>query len=222
MDNEMIEKELDEAGKLIVVKADSMQITDHETYESAGKLLVEVKTKANQIKKYWKPLKENAAAAHKAICEREKEMLKPFTDAESIIKATMVKYQAAVEEQRRKEREEAEKRKQEEALRLLQQAVEADEKGDAQGAAMNMAMAQMVEDMKPAPVAPAPKAEGTSIRKTWKARVIDANAVPAYANGLEIRTINMTALNSIARMTNGTASIPGIEFYQETSLSARG
>ena len=84
-----------------------------------------------------------------------------------------------------------------------------------------MAMAEMVSDMAAPPIIEAPKATGISTRKAWKARVVDPSKVPAYVNGMEIRTINMSALNNIARMTKGSAAIPGVEFFEETSIGAR-
>lgn len=133
----------------------------------------------------------------------------------------MVKYQAALERARREAEEEARRRQQEEADRLLAQAIQSQENGDDHGAAVGMAMAEMVEEMQPPEIIETAKAVGTSVSKSWKARVVDETAVPAYANGLEIRKINLAALNSIARMTKGTAKIPGVEFFEEMNISAR-
>lgn len=49
----------------------------------------------------------------------------------------------------------------------------------------------------------------------------DPAKVPCYANGVEIRPVNMSALNNLARMTKGTAEIPGVEFFEESSIAAR-
>lgn len=65
------------------------------------------------------------------------------------------------------------------------------------------------------------KAAGTTINKRWKARVVDETAVPAYVNGMELRKINQSALDALARMSKGEASIPGVEFYQDTTISVR-
>ena len=46
-------------------------------------------------------------------------------------------------------------------------------------------------------------------------------AVPAYVNGMELRKINQTALDALARMSKGEASIPGVEFYQDTTISVK-
>ena len=41
------------------------------------------------------------------------------------------------------------------------------------------------------------------------------------AEDMAIRKVDLAVLNSIARMTKGTAKIPGVEFFEEMSISAR-
>ena len=216
-----IERKLEDSGQLMVTQAKEMKIVSQTDYENAAKVLVEIKTRVKQVKDYWQKPKADAAAAHKTLCDREKEMLKPLTEAEKIIKNSMVVYQAVVDEARKKAEEEARKRKQEEVDRLLQESMNAESEGNSQDAAVTMAMAQMIDDM-PAPVElAAPKASGTSVRKTWKVRVIDPKLVPAYISGIEVREIKMSALNTIAKMTNGTLTVPGVEFYEDSQISVR-
>lgn len=216
-----VEQQLEQSGKLAVQTAKELTITTQDDYEKAGKYLVGIKTRTKQIQDYWKGPKEAANAAHKAVVEREKQMLAPLKEAEKIIKGTMLNYQAAVEKARREAEAEARRRQEEEAMRLVDQAASAEENGDNQAAAINMAMAEMISETPAVAQMDTPSAAGTSVRKTWKHRVTDPTAVPAYFNGLEIRTINTAALNNIAKMTKGTAQIPGVEFYQESSLGVR-
>ena len=218
-----IEHKLEATGKLTVLEARSMTIESHEDYEKAAQFLVEIKGRTKQIQDYWKGPKDAAYSAHKAVVQKEKDMLTPLAEAENIIKTSMAKYQAAVELARRQAEEEARRLQREEAERLMAQAVKAEESGDDQAATISMAMAEMVEDMKPAPaITDPPKAAGISSSKVWKARIVDEKLVPAYVNGMEVRTINQAALNSIAKMSKGTATVPGIEFYEDTVISARG
>jgi hypothetical protein len=63
--------------------------------------------------------------------------------------------------------------------------------------------------------------KGVSVRTTWKARVTDPKLVPAYFDGYELREINMTALNGLARQYEGGLDIPGVEFYMDETLSVR-
>ena len=222
-DPQTMEMQLAEVGVTAIVAAKKTTIRTNEEYEGAAAFLREIKSRAKRIKDYWAPAKEKAKAAHQDIVNREKAMLVPLSDAEKIIKDEMTRYQIAAEKARREAEALARKRQQEEAERLLEQAAAAEQSGDEIEAATSMAMAEMVEDMRPiATVATsAPSATGTSVRKTWKARIIDATAVPVEANGMVIRPINESAINSIARLTKGTASIPGVEFYEDVSLAVR-
>lgn len=216
-----VEQRLERSTQLMVQQAKSLTITTQEDYKAAADALSEIKKRAKQVKDYWQKPKADAAAAHKTICDKEKEMLAPLNEAEKIIKNTMVVYHAALEEARRKAEEEAKKRKQEEVDRLLSESMTAEQNGDTVSAATTMAMAQMIDDMPSSVVLDNPKASGTSVRKTWKAKIVDPKIVPAYVNDIEVRTINMSALNQLARMTSGTLSVPGVEFYEESSISVR-
>jgi len=216
-----IEEQLEKSGAAAVQTAKAFKITSQDDYEQGAKYLTGIKTRMKQITEYWKPAKEAADKAHKQLVAKEKQMLEPLKEAEGIIKRTMLNHQQAVERARREAEAEARRRQEEEAQRLLEQAVQAEEKGDDQQAAINMAMAEMVSEMPAAPVIQTPTAQGTSIRKTWKAKVVDEKLVPAYFNGMELRTINMAVLNSLAKTTKGTMQIPGIQFYEDSSLSVR-
>ena len=216
-----IERALQNNGQLIVAKAKSMTIYTEQDYSDAAQYLKEIKASADRVKAYWSGPKQSAKAAHQAVVDREKGMLKPLQDAEVIIRSLMGSYLQAVEQARRAEEEAARKRQQEESERLLQQAIDAYEAGDDQAAAVSMAMADMVEQMPAASSIQTPKVSGISHRKTWKARVTDPNAVPAYFNGMEIRKIDMSSLNKIASMTKGTASIPGVELFEDVTIAAR-
>lgn len=62
------------------------------------------------------------------------------------------------------------------------------------------------------------KLGGTHVRKTWKARVVDEDKVPTHFMKKCIRPVDMSALNDIAKFSDGTAVIDGVEFYQEETL----
>lgn len=214
-------EQLEKSGAMAVQTAKDFKVACQDDYEKGAKYLTGIKTRMSQITEYWKESKAATNAAHKAVVAQEKQMLKPLQDAEAIIKKTMLDYQRAVEKARLQAEAEARKRQEEEARRLLEQAVQAEEKGDDQQAAINMAMAEMVSEMPAAPVVAAPTAQGTSIRKTWKARIVDEKLVPAYFNGMMLRSIDMSTLNNLAKTTKGTIEIPGVEFFEDASLSVR-
>lgn len=221
MDSMSIEQQLQAAGLAAISEAKSLKIENQQDYDRAAAFLLEIKRRAKQMKDYWKPTKEAAKAAHSQVCQREKEMLAPLEEAEKAIKASMAGYQMAVQIARLQAEQEARRRQQEERDRLLAEAAEAEKSGDMQGAMVGMAMAEMVEDMKAPNTVSFEQAKGTSTRRRWRARVIDERAVPAYSGSIQLRKIDQSALDKLAAMSEGTAQVPGVEFYQETIISAR-
>lgn len=217
-----MEQQLQEQGLSTVESAKALTVTSDEDYQIAAGFLLGIKARAADVTAYWKEPKATAAAAHKQICAKEKAMMAPLNQAETIVKGTMLTYTRKVEEARRKAEAEARKRQQEEAERLLREAAEAEQSGDAVSAETVLTMAQMVEEMA-APVisTSAPSAAGISTRKVWKARIVNESAVPISIAGMMLRPVDETLLNKLAINSKGTMSIPGVEMYQEESIAAR-
>lgn len=216
----MMEQKLEQGGALMVKTAKGLTITTHEDYDRGTTILKDIKTRVKAVKEYWKGPKEAANAAHKELVAKEAQMLKPLTEAESIIKKAMLAYTTDVERKRREAEEAARKAREAEVKRLEAIAAKAEEQGDTDTAEVMRDMAEEVPIGEIAAAA-APTAKGVSVRTTWKARVVDPKAVPAYFEGMELREINMTALNNIAKWRNGEAQIPGIEFYRDSTMSVR-
>lgn len=216
----MMEQKLEQGGALMVKTAKGLTITTHEDYDRGTTILKDIKTRVKAVKEYWKGPKEAANAAHKELVAKEAQMLKPLTEAESIIKKAMLSYTTEVERKRREAEEAARKAREAEVRRLEAIAAKAEEQGDTDTAEV---MRDMAEEVPMGEIAAnvAPTAKGVSVRTTWKARVTDPKAVPAYFDGYELREINMTALNNIAKWRNGEAQIPGVEFYRESNMSVR-
>jgi hypothetical protein len=197
-----IEQQMEQEGALMVKRVTGLTITNDAEYERGGDILKDIKARIKAVKDYWKAPKAAAQAAHKTLVDREKQMLKPLEDAEATVKKTMLAY--TTEQQRKRQEEQA---------RLAALAAQAEQQGDADGAAFMREMSAAVEPVQPT--------GGVSVRTTWKARVTDPKKVPAYFDGYELREINMTALNGLARQYEGGLEIPGVEFYRDETLSVR-
>lgn len=218
----VMEKKLELEGVAAVAYAKNLKVTTSEEYGVASQLLVENKRMAKSVKEYWSEPKTQAKSAHQAVVNKEKAMLEPLLEAERIIKTSMLSYQRAVDEAKRRAEAEARERQRAEAERLMQQAIAEEKAGNEAEAAISMAMAEMTEDLKPIPAwIDSPKASGISTRKSWKARIVNNAVVPIIANGVEIRPIDMSALDNLARVSKGTITIPGVEFYEHETISAR-
>lgn len=216
-----IEQELSLSAELAISEAKSLTIANNSDYQAASRLLIEHKQRIKAVKEYWDKPKSMAKKAHQEICDKEKAMLAPFTEAEAIIKGSIVVYQRKLDEERRAAEEEARRLKQEEAERLMAEAIKAEETGDMTRSNVMMAKATTLDEA-PVPVqAAAPKAAGISTKKTWKARILNESIVPAYVGTAMIRPIDLSALNQIARETKGSYNIPGVEFYEDVTISAR-
>lgn len=66
-----------------------------------------------------------------------------------------------------------------------------------------------------------PKLGGTHVRKVWKARIVDEDAVPVKMGNIIIRPVDMKVLNQFAKYYEGQAKVEGVEFYQESSVVVR-
>ena len=222
--NTTLEQRFVQVGQLAIKAANELSVTDGESYATAAKYTQGYAARKKEIEDYWREPKQAANRMHKDLVAREKTMLQPIEQANTIVQNKMKAYITEQERIRRQAEEEARRLREEEAKRLLEEAVKAEAEGDAESAAMNMAMAETVSEMDVAPsvahLEPL-KVEGVSSRKTWKARVTNETLVPAYYNNMELRTINSSMLNTIARTTKGTAKIPGVEFYEDISLTRR-
>jgi len=135
--------------------------------------------------------------------------------------------------QRQQEAEAAEaRRKAEEAegkeqKRLLDEADAADRKAAAAAAKVEVKEEQSAAIVAPVVTVSMPeKPKGESAPKRWKARLIDKMAlIQAAANGSEIAigclTFDQPAANTFAKSSR-IITVPGIEWYAETSLAMRG
>lgn len=217
-----IEAGLQKQGESIVTQAKALTIMNNEDFQVGADLAKQIKQAQAHIKDYWSGPKEAAHKAHAEICAKERTMLRSLEEAERIVKSTMARYTAQIEEAKRKAEEEMRKKQREEEERFLQAAIDAEDNGDELGAINNMAMAEVVKDMAVTinPVQQ-PKVDGVAIRKIWRARILDDSKVPVLIAGAVIRPIDIGAIEKMAMATKGTLCIPGVELYQETVMSIR-
>jgi len=194
---------------------------------SAQEILKHIKATSKRVyEKFHAPV-EAAHAAWKAAKDLENFFMKPFEEAEAIIKRKVITFQQEIE---RKQREEASrieaKRQQEERERkaeLERQAKEAEKKGKVEKAE---ALREKAEEYVAPPVfvpTVQAKANGSSFKKTWKAAVTDLPMLlKSVAEGrvpMGIISINESALNAYAKGVKGTMAVPGLRFFEETNMA---
>ena len=223
MEAEAEEKQLTTQVTEIEQRANDFIIETDDDYKNAAEFGRILKQKSAEVKEFFKPMKEQAHKAHKAICDRESAMLKPLTNAEKILKASMSQYYTEQERKRREAEEAARRAAAEEAERKLREAAEAEAAGRHEEAEAAMNEAVIMDEAKNTMTVTrqAPTAAGTSTRKDWQIKSIDPFKVPVAVNGMEIRPVDTAAVMRLIRASKGTIVIPGIVYEETTQMSFR-
>lgn len=218
------ESKLAEQVTDIEFRAESLVIENDDDYTAAGEFGVMLKQKAAEVTAFFKPMKDSAYQAHKAVCEREKQMLTPLKNAEAIIKKSMSSYFEEQERKRREAEEAARRAAEEERERKLAEAAEKEAAGDNEGAeeAINEAVIMDEATGYSAPAVQKPKVSGVSTSKDWEITGIDAKSVPLSVAGVEIRPVDQAAVMRLIRAHKGTIEIPGITYHEVAKMSFRG
>jgi hypothetical protein len=200
----------------IVEQAKSLEILTAEHFEDASRFLKSVKTAQKVASEFFAPMKKKAHDAWKAIKAKENETLAPLSEAEAMLKRKMLSYNREQEAIRREEQRklqakaDADARKERERLEKLAASRKTPEKQEEYREAAAAIVAPVVE------VAPVvPKVKGQTIRKTWKAEVVDVALVPR-----EYMVVNQKALDAIARSTKGAITIPGVKFVATEQMAS--
>ena len=217
------EQQLTQEVTDIEFRAESFVIQTPEDYEAAGEFGKLLKQKAAEVTGFFKPMKDSAYQAHKAVCDREKAMLEPLRNAEKTIKKTMGEYVMEQERIRREAEEAARRAAEEERERKLKEAMALEAAGDKEGAEAAVEEAVVMDEATgysvPAPVKP--KVSGVSTSKDWEITGIDTAKVPVNFNGMELRPVDQAAVMRLIRASKGSIAIPGIAYREVAKMSFR-
>ena len=178
-----------------------ISVVDQESYEKANKQIAHLQAVRKNVVNFFADQKKLTAAAHKAVCNSEKQMLDPVDTKIAALKGETTRWYTA-EQARIAAEAERKRREAEELAKLAQEAEATGDEATAQEAVVEAVMAE-------ANVTVMPKVAGTSMREVWKAEVTDINAVPR-----EYMMVNQAALDSVAKATKGTLNIPGVRFVK--------
>ena len=217
------EQQLTQEVTDIEFRAESFVIQTPEDYEAAGEFGKLLKQKAAEVTGFFKPMKDSAYQAHKAVCDREKAMLTPLKNAEKIVKKTMGDYLMEQERIRREAEEAARRAAEEERERKLKEAMALEAAGDKEGAEAAVEEAVVMDEATgysvPAPVKP--KVSGVSTSKDWEITSIDTAKVPVNFSGMELRPVDQAAVIRLIRASKGSIAIPGIAYREVAKMSFR-
>lgn len=217
------EQQLTQEVTDIEFRAESFVIQTPEDYDAAGEFGKLLKRKAAEVTGFFKPMKDSAYQAHKAVCDREKAMLTPLKNAEKIVKKTMGDYLMEQERIRREAEEAARRAAEEERERKLKEAMALEAAGDKEGAEAAVEEAVVMDEATgysvPAPVKS--KVSGVSTSKDWEITSIDTAKVPVNFSGMELRPVDQAAVIRLIRASKGSIAIPGIAYREVAKMSFR-
>lgn len=208
----------------IVAQAQALTIHSAEDNVTAAGLCKLCKGFQSEIEASYRPIVEKAHEAHKAALAELKAQLKPYEEAEKALKRAMIAWDSAERERIANARREAEEKARKEAEEAaLAEAAFLEASGDTRAAD---AVLEAPIIVKPVEAPAIEKAEGTSVREVWTARVVDIKALClAVAQGAvpaEYVEANLPALNSLARMLKQSMAVPGVEAVAERKMAVRG
>jgi len=206
----------------LVEQAGALVVKDDESWERAGDFLRELKSRIKGVQDWFGPLKAKAYAAHKEICDREREVVSAFQEADRKLRPAWLEYHA---------KKEAERRAEEERLRAEQQRrLEEEERKRREEEALNRAIETGDESIldeaeKAPPVAPvAPpvhveqkKQSGIAVKKVWDFEITDKMELPP-----EYLIPDEKAIRRVVTALGERANIPGIRTFQKDQVSVKG
>lgn len=187
-------------------------------YVHAVETLKLAKGYRQKVVDFFAPMKKRAYDAWKGVCATEAQFTTRLDGIEKTAKAALIAYQRREEEKRlaeqRRLQAEADERARKEAERLAARAEKAEQSGKAEKAEALREEAAGISAPVIQVASATPKIEGASVRKIWKARVIDSNRVPR-----EFLVVNEKALDAFAKATKGAVPVAGVEFYEEANMA---
>ena len=203
------------------LKIDAIVVSSQEEYHIAGEYYKLLADMERQIKDFFKPHKENAWKAHKALVEAENDELAKVVSLKNKLSSLMLTFQKAFELEQEKKRlaeqkalEEIEKKKNAEIAKELKAKGLADLAKEIKNREVNVMVKK--EEL---------KTDNLSTKKTYKANVIDKMAlIKAVAEGrIPIMAVdaNMTFLNNQARMLKNELKYDGVEVVEESGITYR-
>lgn len=192
----------------ITQEAAEIVIVGQKTLDQAAAFLQRILQFRGTVDDKFKGPVAHAYKAHRSMKALMNEIDKPAKDAWVLVKDKIADFQMEQEVIRRKEqdrlREAARKQAEDKQLADAEQLEKDGHKDAAEEvlAAPTMSVAPII-------VADVPKAKGLSIRRLWKARIVDENAIPR-----QWLIPNVKGIDAHARNMGTQARIAGVEFYE--------
>lgn len=209
------EVKIQSQSEIAIQKANALVVDSEEKLTLATDILDFIKKKFKQADAERSAIVKPFNDGVKAINARFKTITEPLAKAESDLKSKMLQYQRELERQRR-EVEEAKRKEVEQYAKDIAEKQKAE--GDQAGAAIliNQLQKAMQEPIQIDKVRGSTGAVST-IRKNWTYKVVDIKALAQARPELVVEISS-----EVRKLINaGARDVPGLEIYQEESLSIR-
>jgi len=227
MDNTVVDRQnqtellVDAQSTYDLVK--ELKINSHAMYKLAAEQLQEVKGGIKDLTERRLDRTRKLDELKKLIMDDYRPALSKLEEAKTFLECGMLLYNREQESIRREEQARLESVARAERERLEKEAAKLEKKGKNEEAEAARLTAQVITA---APVTvEAPKSTGTSVRKTWKARVTDKAAffkfIADHPEYIDLGDVNDSALNAIARAQKQNMKIAGAESYEESGITSR-
>lgn len=228
---EEIETREQEAAGLLET-ANLFRATSAVTYETGIETARELRHRRKEVVAFFRPMRDPAHKAWKAICARQAQVEKPLVEAIGVYELEIGRYvteQQLIADRRAatdRARAEAEAKAAREAA--FDEAAEAGDDAKAEAILDNVdaEVAVSPEASAAAQVeAAAPKVKNVVTRKVWTGEVVDIrDFLIAVAEGkapAQLIAVDKPALNRFAAQTQGTVAVPGVKFAATEKVTVR-
>lgn len=222
-------KEMGQEHELAVqhfVSTTTLEVVDVLTCQQAVDLRAEIKTRQQKVVEFFRPLKDAAFKMHKAICQRESDVLGPLNLFDAGLQGSIKTWndeRARVARERERELADA-ARREEEARALVEAAALEQAALSAPSREAAVELEQQAEAViREALAAPAPvvvvqsdarQVVGLKTRRDWKWRFTGGDATRAFPKiPREYLCVDTKKIDKVVKAMQGSTAIPGIETY---------
>jgi len=204
------------------VKSLGEKIEDEATLKRFNDAKIYVRKIRGRIKDVFEPLRKSTYASYQEVLKKWKEIEAPVIEAEQYCDRLLSNYfaeQRRLREEAEKKRFEEERKKREEEERRLQEALEAEEKGDKEKAEQIInETAEEEKNSKPAVVVPEkPKLENVHSRVDYDFEIEDEKKIPR-----DYLIPNESLIRKVVKASKGKIDIPGIKVIKKDIIVTRG
>jgi len=195
----------------LVDRAVAFTVDSDDSYEKGSQVLNYLKTQSSNLDNLRKHFKQPILESGRRIDNFFKELTHPAKEAIEIVNDKMAVWWRIKEEERQKAIDEA---RIAEAERIKAENERARIQRDMEKEGVEVEEEDLPE-LPPAVIVPeAPKASGTTVRKTWNFAVMDEKKVPRIYLKLDEQAIR-------ASIRDGVRDIPGLEIFEEVNFSKK-